>query len=591
MAVERFIEGRDFYGAGFVKHNTNAGYIDREQRRVTPQVFSAHSFYASQGQRLVADIQGVGDLYTDPQVLSCDYRFGEGDLGPRGMALFFKTFRHCGVSDSMGIPIFPLSRNELKVQAKYEEDEETMSSDGGGQMEDSFSPDSANGGNKMDLFQRLDLNRLRRSLVLKSPRDLLGPNDSETQRRSNCSRAGVSQSLRKSMTTSPKRKITHRTKSDVDDVSVCLELAKRDFAFSHRDFHRRASGELRERHYKHTDSGSFHKNTVIRTVSAPMMPTDETVKNLGKVHYQLAVLHGTERFPEVVPEIPGQAIEDKPSHDSFSVLFHLAHAAALQNAPACLALARVHVGLGTAVSDLLDNMIPTDFDAAKHLLRRAMSSPHLPTKPKAAAGCLLYQLLHDEMAVGASGGSHTVLAQVIEDTLQLMDVTEKERTDAQGHQSRLDRGGTLHQGDKVEANYAMEGSYYMAVVVGISADEQAITVQYDDDGSEETLSMQYVRPLIPPTATQTSMGGPLSDDEAFGAEEGDGKLFLSRYELTAELATLKEKAGDHATASRLYLEAAECAMEDGKMKTATEWSLKAADLQPLSSGLADQESL
>lgn len=81
----------------------------------------------------MADIQGVGDLYTDPQVnahllvmifnesvsnnltivmqvLSVDYRFGDGDLGPRGMALFFKTFRHCDMSDLLGIPIFPLSR-------------------------------------------------------------------------------------------------------------------------------------------------------------------------------------------------------------------------------------------------------------------------------------------------------------------------------------------------------------------------------------------------------------------------------------------------------------------------------------------------
>jgi elongation factor 2 kinase len=118
FAVERFIAGKDSYGAGFVKHNTNSGFVDTDLRRVTPQVFSAHSFYASEGNRLVADIQGVGDLYTDPQVLSSDYRFGEGDLGPRGMGLFFKTFRHCGISDAMGLPIFPLSKNELKHQGE-----------------------------------------------------------------------------------------------------------------------------------------------------------------------------------------------------------------------------------------------------------------------------------------------------------------------------------------------------------------------------------------------------------------------------------------------------------------------------------------
>ena len=38
-------------------------------------------------------------------VLSSDYRFGDGDLGPRGMALFFKSFRHSAMSDSLGIPV------------------------------------------------------------------------------------------------------------------------------------------------------------------------------------------------------------------------------------------------------------------------------------------------------------------------------------------------------------------------------------------------------------------------------------------------------------------------------------------------------
>jgi hypothetical protein len=51
MAVERYIAGKDSYGASFVKHNTNAGFVDRQLRRVTPQVFSAHTFYASGGTR------------------------------------------------------------------------------------------------------------------------------------------------------------------------------------------------------------------------------------------------------------------------------------------------------------------------------------------------------------------------------------------------------------------------------------------------------------------------------------------------------------------------------------------------------------
>jgi elongation factor 2 kinase len=68
MTVERFIDGSDEYGKGYVKHNTNSGFVDEDMHRLTPQTFSAHSFYASGGERMVVDVQGVGDLYTDPQV-------------------------------------------------------------------------------------------------------------------------------------------------------------------------------------------------------------------------------------------------------------------------------------------------------------------------------------------------------------------------------------------------------------------------------------------------------------------------------------------------------------------------------------------
>ena len=190
----------DSYGRGFLKHNTNSGFVDLEERRKTPQVFSAHSFYASEGQRLVADVQGVGDLYTDPQILSMDYRFGDGDLGPRGMvreslvaclcyiyysseliranflsvlisqALYFKTFRHCDLSDRLGIPIFPLSRNERMHQAKYDDDESTLS--------DEFEE-------AMCRFKRMDENRQRRKSVLMRPIDILSQSghNSDTAKR------------------------------------------------------------------------------------------------------------------------------------------------------------------------------------------------------------------------------------------------------------------------------------------------------------------------------------------------------------------------------------------------------------------------
>lgn len=172
FAVERFIAGSDSYGLGFIKHNTNSGFVDLEERRKTPQVFSAHSFYASEGNRLVADIQGVGDLYTDPQILSMDYRFGDGDLGPRGMALFFKTFRHCELSDRLGIPIFKLSRNEKKHQAKYTDDESTLS-----EYSAMFNEENR------CRFRRLDANRIMRKSVFARPVDIQTDNITETLKR------------------------------------------------------------------------------------------------------------------------------------------------------------------------------------------------------------------------------------------------------------------------------------------------------------------------------------------------------------------------------------------------------------------------
>jgi elongation factor 2 kinase len=43
------------------------------------------------------------------------------------MAQFFKTFRHNTLADAKGILFFALSKNELKHQAKYEDDNFSMS--------------------------------------------------------------------------------------------------------------------------------------------------------------------------------------------------------------------------------------------------------------------------------------------------------------------------------------------------------------------------------------------------------------------------------------------------------------------------------
>jgi elongation factor 2 kinase len=313
-----------------------------------------------------------------------------------------------------------------------------------------------------------------------------------------------------------------------------------------------------------------------------MAISSETRSNLSKVHYQLAVLHGLGRFPEVVPTRPDDNPLETPPHDAFSVLYHLAHAASMHNVAACLALGRLHAGLGTCVSPLLDTIVPIDFDTAKDLLRRAMDSPFPPTGPKAAAGCLLYQIYLDESEnddLEAEKASDTTIMHLIEDILKLMAESKGEEEDLDRHKKLEVKGKRKFQtGDRVKGNYGLEGSYYPGVVESVSEDGGEVVVKYDDDGSTENLTTEHVRLIIPPTATQTALGGPLSDEEALGLQNTDEKFIVETYELKAELAELKEKVGDKQAAAELYEEASNDAMTANKMKKATEWSLKASEL-------------
>ena len=59
----------------YVKHSSNLGYVD-ESGRLTPHCFSHFTFEATGGESMVVDIQGVGDILTDPQIHTAD---GQGE--------------------------------------------------------------------------------------------------------------------------------------------------------------------------------------------------------------------------------------------------------------------------------------------------------------------------------------------------------------------------------------------------------------------------------------------------------------------------------------------------------------------------------
>jgi len=97
--VEKYIEG------DYNKYTNNWDWVNPVDRN-TPQAFSHYTYEASEHKILICDVQGVCDLYTDPQMHTHDGKgCGKGNMGQRGIDKFLSAHRCNAICQYLKLPI------------------------------------------------------------------------------------------------------------------------------------------------------------------------------------------------------------------------------------------------------------------------------------------------------------------------------------------------------------------------------------------------------------------------------------------------------------------------------------------------------